>query len=318
MPENNIEYKQHFIFIGECLVTLLEVEAFLAIIKYGNLSTASEQLFVTQPALTRRIQTLEKELGYPLFIRRKGHREVQLTEQGNEFFHIAWKWQHLLEETAAITEKPSRKTLSIASIDSLNHNMLSDLFPIFISEGYLLRLYNAFSEDTYQYMEKGIYDLAFITIQDYFQKMPKQTQMRPAYSEKFVVASAKELPNDHGIISLDVLHEPDEVFVAWNKDFKAWHANNFNEQIDPMVILEHAALASYFLSGNAWTFCPYTTGQNLAKKGMYIYTLRESPPDQVIYYLVNENKKSISIEQFLKLLNEKLKKLPPEMIHSFL
>ena len=62
-------------------MTLLEIEAFLAVVKYSNLSTAAQNLFITQPALTRRIQIMEQELGYPLFIRRKGQREAQLTDQ---------------------------------------------------------------------------------------------------------------------------------------------------------------------------------------------------------------------------------------------
>lgn len=161
-------------------MTLLEIEAFLAVVKYSNLSTAAQNLFITQPALTRRIQIMEQELGYPLFIRRKGQREAQLTDQGAEFYHIAWKWQRLWEETNSITVNKSRESLAIASVDTLNHNLFTDLFPEFIKLGYLLRLYNAFSEDAYQYMERGIYDLAFITLQDYTQPLPARTQIRPA------------------------------------------------------------------------------------------------------------------------------------------
>ena len=36
-------------------MTLLEIEAFLAVVKHGNLTAAAQKLFVTQPALTRRL-----------------------------------------------------------------------------------------------------------------------------------------------------------------------------------------------------------------------------------------------------------------------
>ncbi len=299
-------------------MTLLEIEAFLAVVKYGNLSTAAQKLFVTQPALTRRIQIMEKELGYSLFLRHKGQRETQLTEQGAEFYHIAWKWQRLWEETNSITITQDRESISIASIDSLNHNMFPDLFSEMIGQGYNLRLYNAFSEDSYQYMERGIYDLAFITLQDYIQPLPARTQVRPAYSEAFVVASFQELPNNNGVIELECLKEDKEVFVAWNKEFKAWHANQFNELISPLVYLEHAALARYFLKDDRWTFAPYTTGEQFRKNGANIYELKEAPPHQIIFYLVNGDKKHMAIKRFLDLLDAKVKTMPEHKIVSFL
>lgn len=61
-------------------MTLLEIEAFLAIIQHGTMSAAAKALYITQPALTRRIQKMEQELGYPLIVRQKGHRAVRLTE----------------------------------------------------------------------------------------------------------------------------------------------------------------------------------------------------------------------------------------------
>ena len=42
-----------------------EIEAFLLSAKTGTITAAAEQLYVTQPALSRRIRSLEAELGYP-------------------------------------------------------------------------------------------------------------------------------------------------------------------------------------------------------------------------------------------------------------
>src|SRR6266481_4899484 len=46
-----------------------QVQAFIEVARTGNVSRAAEALYVTQPALTARIQALEKELGEPLFVR---------------------------------------------------------------------------------------------------------------------------------------------------------------------------------------------------------------------------------------------------------
>jgi DNA-binding transcriptional LysR family regulator len=60
-----------------------QVQAFLEVARTGNVSRAAERLFVTQPALTARIQALEKELGETLFVRTG--RGVRLTDAGRAF-----------------------------------------------------------------------------------------------------------------------------------------------------------------------------------------------------------------------------------------
>ncbi len=78
-------------------MTQQEIEAFLETVKQGSISAAAEKFYITQPALSRRISILEEELGYVLFHRRKGSRNVELTEEGKAFLPIARKtlqlWQ---------------------------------------------------------------------------------------------------------------------------------------------------------------------------------------------------------------------------------
>src|SRR5918996_5092621 len=60
-----------------------QVQAFIEVARTGNVSRAAEALYVTQPALTARIQALEKELGETLFVRTG--RGVRLTDAGRVF-----------------------------------------------------------------------------------------------------------------------------------------------------------------------------------------------------------------------------------------
>lgn len=62
---------------------MIEVEAFVAIARHGGFTRAAEILHCSQPAISRRIDLLERELGAPLFERL--HGSVRLTDAGRAF-----------------------------------------------------------------------------------------------------------------------------------------------------------------------------------------------------------------------------------------
>ncbi len=66
---------------------LTQVQGFLEVARTGNVSRAAHSLGITQPALTARLQSLEHELGHPLFVRVR--RGVRLTDAGVAFLPYA-------------------------------------------------------------------------------------------------------------------------------------------------------------------------------------------------------------------------------------
>ena len=61
-----------------------ELDAFLAICRYKNITKSAEQLCITQSALSTRLKQLEDDIGCTLFLRNKGKRTVSLTAKGWE------------------------------------------------------------------------------------------------------------------------------------------------------------------------------------------------------------------------------------------
>ena len=57
-----------------------QLEAFVRVARTGNLGPVAAELFLTQPALTARLQKLEREAGGPLFVRSR--RGMRLTAAG--------------------------------------------------------------------------------------------------------------------------------------------------------------------------------------------------------------------------------------------
>jgi DNA-binding transcriptional LysR family regulator len=72
---------------------ITSLKAFVAVTETGSFSGAAARLFLTQPAVSKRIASLERELKTPLFDR-IGHR-ITLTEAGNT---LLVKARHILDE----------------------------------------------------------------------------------------------------------------------------------------------------------------------------------------------------------------------------
>ncbi|MBR0597472.1 LysR family transcriptional regulator [Sinanaerobacter chloroacetimidivorans] len=64
-----------------------QIEAFVTVVDYKSFSKAADACFLTQPTISARISTLEKELGVRL-IDRNG-REAFLTDYGKVFYKYA-------------------------------------------------------------------------------------------------------------------------------------------------------------------------------------------------------------------------------------
>lgn len=62
------------------LPPLTAIEAFVQVARLGSIKAAAESLALSSPALSRRIQSIERHLGHPLFERR--HQAVYLNSDG--------------------------------------------------------------------------------------------------------------------------------------------------------------------------------------------------------------------------------------------
>ena len=66
---------------------LIQLEYFVRIVEEQSFTKAAEKLFISQPALSKAIQSMEKELKVSLFSRNPG--VATLTENGNTVYKLS-------------------------------------------------------------------------------------------------------------------------------------------------------------------------------------------------------------------------------------
>jgi len=96
-----------------------QLQAFICVAKNSSFSLTAEQLHLTQPAISKRISSLEEQLGYPLFDR-VGH-QVELTEAGRVLLPNALKILHDIEDCKKQIQNIDNKVSGRLSLAASHH-----------------------------------------------------------------------------------------------------------------------------------------------------------------------------------------------------
>jgi DNA-binding transcriptional LysR family regulator len=112
-----------------------QFECFTTVVKQNSFSKAAEKLFLTQSVVSYQIRSLEKEIGFPLFLRDR--HPVQLTSGGEVFYKTIIEVTQSIEKSVELGRTWFNNTHSL-----LNINLVTFLDPMkiarFISRSQLL------------------------------------------------------------------------------------------------------------------------------------------------------------------------------------
>ena len=99
--------------MSRVLPSLDLLRGFEAAARHLSFTLAAEELYLTQSAISRQVQSLEAHLGVPLFRRR--HRAIVMTEAGQELFRTTSQVLRDLEETTErIRSEASSATVTVS------------------------------------------------------------------------------------------------------------------------------------------------------------------------------------------------------------
>ena len=166
--------------------------AFIEVAKQQSFSKAAEILFLTQPAISKRITALETELGTALFNRI--NRKVTLTEAGRALLPRAQNLRYELEDIRRIASQLSEQVAGSLSMGTSHHIGLHRLPPFlsFFNTTYPdvhLDLHFVGSEQACEAVEQGDLELAFITLPS---ELPPQLHAKALWQDELHIVVNRE------------------------------------------------------------------------------------------------------------------------------
>ena len=272
-----------------------DMETFWAVLEHGTLTAAANALFITQPTLTNRIQSLETEVGAQLFHRKKGVRHIELTEAGQRFLPLAYRWQALLDETRGVAETASREFLRIGAVFSSNQYILPAAYRRFLRRKLPVALWvqtlRGSGYDGAQTVARRELEMALMDGDGFFHP---QLDVRPLCREETMVACSPNSPYGD-VVSPKELDPANEIVVSWRKGVQDWRDHWFGLTTKPILYADSMQVVDSFLGNEMmWAIVPATAAQALEKEGKARICRCTNPPPDRMSYLVTRRGEALS------------------------
>lgn len=172
--------------------------AFIAVAELQSFSLAAEQLYLTQPAISKRIKGLEEQLNSPLFDRH--NRSLSLTNTGHSLLPKAREIVQLVSDTQLSMRNMNHQVEGRLKLGTSHHIGLHRLPPYlksFVSQFPQAELNLSFmnSESAYQAIAKRQVELALTTLEaSSNNNLPEGIISEPLWQDEMVFACAVDHP----------------------------------------------------------------------------------------------------------------------------
>ncbi len=266
-------------------MTIELIETFLTILKYRNITAAAQRLYTSQSTVSHRLQLLEAEVGVPLFVRRKGHRVVELTPGGEEFIPIAERWMSIFRDTGKIKDQTLRYTLAVGSVDLINTYTFVPLYRRHLAErpDTKLSVFTYHSGELYHLLENRTIDIGYV----YSQRRYPDILARPIYREQMYVICHKD-SRYHPNLHPEELDAGQEIYLRWSTDYELWHDRYWPNGKNLLTVGTGAQLSLYLDVPDRWTIAPSSVYHALKNKENIVrYDLTEPPPPLFCYEITH-------------------------------
>ncbi|WP_255414156.1 LysR family transcriptional regulator [Rahnella sp. AA] len=222
-----------------------DLDYFVAAAQIMNLGLASQNLNITQPALSKSISRLEKELGVKLF--KRAGRGLELTEAGRLLYQRGLSLQSAYNETTTVIKELSRGTGGIVRMGisgSATQFLLPEMCKVLQSEvpNVKLEIQIGMNDVLYHQLERHALDIVIGPLINYERALVQL----PVTADRVVVAASRSHPLAGKPASLHDLSRYGWILPAKTVSMRQWLDRVFYENNCPVpdVKIEISSLAA--------------------------------------------------------------------------
>jgi DNA-binding transcriptional LysR family regulator len=291
-----------------------QLRYFVAVAEELNFGKAAERLYMTQPALSKQIQTLEKKLEIELFKRTK--REVQLTQAGQVFLEQAKRLLKDAEQGVQLAKQAARGEIGqliISYTPSALHSVLPEILRVF-GDRYpdvKIAMTEMSTEKQVEALQEHQVDVAFL----HPPLREKFLQLQLILEEEILLV----LPKNHPLLTHEkiplsalakesfIIHPPDEGPVLYNLFVNTCLQAGFQPKVVQEAVMCQTRIA-LVEAGIGITFVPESI-QNIASRGVVYKRIDGVSAKLQLATAWRKENSSPVLQKFLQLITE-IKKIP--------
>lgn len=253
--------------------------AFIAVAELQSFSLAAEQLYLTQPAVSKRIKGLEEQLNSPLFDRH--NRSLSLTNTGHSLLPKAREIVQLVNDTQLSMRNLNHQVEGRLKLGTSHHIGLHRLPPYlksFVSRFPQAELNLSFmnSESAYQAIAQRQVELALTTLEaSNNNDLPEGIISESLWEDEMVFVCAIDHPlNKLKQVTLKDLSEYPAILPEANTFTFKLLAEKFKQQnlsLDAPMPTNYLETIKMLVSvGLGWSLLPETMLENIDETGLII------------------------------------------------
>lgn len=252
----------------------------IAVDKYGSISKAAQELYISQSTISLSLINLEEELGMTLLNRSK--RGVKLTPEGQEVLRRAYTITEALESLKEITsdEEHIVGDVRVAVNSHLGMNIITDMMLKIKQQydGIRIFAYREYVKDVLNAMAQKTVDIAFInynadSASDIENLLTRyRLEFHEIFRDKLTVCARKNHPLQGRAVTLDEVLNYDRVTMIYRNDGMLMQPFHPKGKTQAMVSIDDTAnLRKFAMQTNGVVFLPRS--EAIRSNSVYAYKL---------------------------------------------
>lgn len=286
---------------------------FYTVVKCGNITKAAEELYISQPAVSKSIKKLEDSLGGKLFNRTK--KGVMLTEEGKEFYgYVKAAMKNFSNAENRFNDLINLETGTIRI--GISATLTKYFFIPYLEEFHKLhpnidiKIYTEVTKILYKKLKDGIIDIVILNLPFMYEDDKEVTinKIKEVQDAFYVSKSFKELENKK--LSLKDIEDYKFLFQGTGSNTRTFLDNYLKEnniKIKPYMELNSYSLVNYLTK--AGLGIGYLTIDFTDEKELIKLNVKEKIPKRSIGIMYsNKNLPSFATKEMINIILNNIKK----------